>query len=598
MHRTRFAWQLYTGYAMFLLGSIVTVCLVVNWSMSREMRQETSHSLQQQAILLQDMARVALRGTANGELEQYLRRLEAILPTRFTILQADGTVMADSAEDPARMDNHAERPEIIAARTHGRGLATRLSHTTGVHMMYVALPVFEQGQLVGYVRTAMPATMLGLRLARLRFILLSGLGIAALLGLLGGYVFIRRSTRPLDAVTTAVASLAGATPGQSAWTHTTDELSALSAAVTQVGQRLHERMESLSREHNQLLAILGSMIEGVVAVDRNERVFHMNQAAGTILHAVPEVCIGSPIWEVTRVRAVVEILSNTIRGAGEAVREARIVEQPRDQVIEMHASPLRSSTGELAGALVVLHDITELRRLESVRREFVANVSHELKTPVTAIKGFVETLRDGALDERPQAERFLEIVARHAERLHAIIEDLLSLSRLEQEEETTALPRTDTALTDVLQAAVQDCAAKAVARQVTVLTACATTLHARINAPLIEQAVVNLLDNAVNYSKASSTVWLEAAQEDAAVVIRVRDEGIGIPQQHLSRIFERFYRVDKARSREHGGTGLGLAIVKHIALVHGGQVSVTSAVGKGSTFTLSLPTTTETLLHS
>jgi two-component system phosphate regulon sensor histidine kinase PhoR len=353
-------------------------------------------------------------------------------------------------------------------------------------------------------------------------------------------------------------------------------------------------METLSREHNQLLAILGGMVEGVVAVDRNDRVVHMNQAAGTILHAKPESCIGSPIWEVTRVRAVVEILSHTIEEAGEMVREARIVEQPREQVIAMHASPLRSSTGELAGAVVVLHDVTELRRLENVRREFVANVSHELKTPVTAIKGFVETLRDGALDDRQQAERFLEIVARHAERLHAIIEDLLSLSRLDQEEEPVALPRTETVLVDVIQAAVQDCAAKAEARQVTVLTACDAALHAHINAPLVEQAIVNLLDNAINYSKAGGTVWLEARQENDTVVIHVRDEGVGIPQQHLSRIFERFYRVDKARSREHGGTGLGLAIVKHIAMVHGGQVSVTSAVGKGSTFTMRLASTGDT----
>jgi two-component system phosphate regulon sensor histidine kinase PhoR len=245
----------------------------------------------------------------------------------------------------------------------------------------------------------------------------------------------------------------------------------------------------------------------------------------------------------------------------------------------------------------VLHDVTELRRLENVRREFVANVSHELKTPVTAIKGFVETLRDGALDDRPQAERFLDIVARHAERLQAIIEDLLSLSRLEQEEGALDLPHLDTALTDVLQSAVQDCAVKAEARQMAVNVTCSPGLRARINAPLIEQAIVNLLDNAINYSKAGSTVWVEAAEEGADIILQVRDQGIGIPQQHLPRLFERFYRVDKARSREHGGTGLGLAIVKHIALVHGGRVSVSSAVGKGSTFTIYLPATPAAVRH-
>jgi two-component system phosphate regulon sensor histidine kinase PhoR len=237
----------------------------------------------------------------------------------------------------------------------------------------------------------------------------------------------------------------------------------------------------------------------------------------------------------------------------------------------------------------VLHDVTELRRLENVRREFVANVSHELRTPVTAIKGFVETLREGALDDRPRAERFLDIVARHADRLQAIIEDLLSLSRLEQEEEASELLCVETALVDVLHAAIQDCAVKAEAAQIEVSVACKPQLHAYINAPLIEQAVVNLLDNAIKYSKTGSTVWIEAAQDGPEILIAVRDQGVGIPQQHLPRLFERFYRVDKARSRDHGGTGLGLAIVKHIALAHGGRVAVTSAVGKGSTFTLHLP---------
>jgi len=239
--------------------------------------------------------------------------------------------------------------------------------------------------------------------------------------------------------------------------------------------------------------------------------------------------------------------------------------------------------------LVVLNDATQLRRLENIRRDFVSNVSHELKTPITSIKGFVETLRDGALEHREHAERFLGIIARHAERLHAIIEDLLALSRLEQGDESYDIPRSETALTDVMQAAILDCAAKAEAQRVTVVPTCAAALRATVNAPLLEQAIVNLLENAITYSNPDSCVWVSARQDDAMLVIDVRDQGVGIPHDHLDRIFERFYRVDKARSRERGGTGLGLAIVKHIAQVHGGQVSVTSTVGQGSTFTLRIP---------
>jgi two-component system phosphate regulon sensor histidine kinase PhoR len=435
-------------------------------------------------------------------------------------------------------------------------------------------------------------------LGRLRTAVLISATLAAGLGLLGGFFFVRRVMQPLASVTTAVAAIAHESQEPSVSLRHGDEIHTLAAAVTRVGQHLRERMETLSREHNQLLAVLGSMVEGVIAVDRDERIVHMNQAAGVILRMTSEMSIGQPVWEIIRIRAITEILSDTIRGSEEVIREARMVEPSREQVVQLHAAPLRSGKGELAGAVVVLHDVTELRRLENVRREFVANVSHELKTPVTAIKGFVETLREGALDDRPQAEHFLDIVARHAERLQAIIEDLLSLSRLEQEEEAPELMRRETPLADVLQAAVHDCAVKAEAGQIVVSVTCEPGLCASINAPLIEQAIVNLLDNAIKYSKAGSKVWLEVTQDGPEILISVRDQGLGIPQQHLPRLFERFYRVDKARSRDHGGTGLGLAIVKHIALAHGGQVSVTSAVSKGSTFTLHLPVTPAVARHA
>jgi two-component system phosphate regulon sensor histidine kinase PhoR len=587
--RSRFFWKLYAGYMALIVLTTTLVGIMVAQRIVRESLQETQNMLQAHAILLRDIAVPMLEASIDVGLQRRLHLLGTAISTRFTVIRADGTIVADSDEEPSHTDNHASRPEIIAARTQGFGTATRFSHTVHKRMMYVALPVQVHDQLVGYVRTALPLTIVDSRLAYLRTIVFLGAGIAAVVGLLVGLFFARRVTQPLTSMTTIAASIASENYDQQVQTRARDEIGTLAGAFNRVTSRLRERMETLAREHNQLLAILGSMVEGVIAVDREERVVHMNQAAGTILHALPETSIGNHIWEITRVRPVVEILTDTIRGTGELVREVQIVEQPSDQRVELHASPLRNSHGELTGAVVVLHDVTELRRLENVRREFVANVSHELRTPVTTIKGFIETLRDGTLDDREQAEYFLEIIARHADRLHAIIEDLLSLSRLEQGAEAAELPRTETVLADVLQAAVQDCAAKAMARQVTVTVACDSALRARINAPLLEQAIVNLLNNAINYSKDNSKIWLEANQDGSELAIQVRDQGIGIPQQHLPRLFERFYRVDKARSRERGGTGLGLAIVKHITLAHGGRVSVTSAVGQGSTFSLHLP---------
>ena len=241
------------------------------------------------------------------------------------------------------------------------------------------------------------------------------------------------------------------------------------------------------------------------------------------------------------------------------------------------------------GALIVLNDVTRLRRLENIRRDFVANVSHEIKTPVTAIKGFVETLHDGSIRNSRDAERFLGIIGKHVDRLNAIIEDLLSLSRIEQDVEREEIVLEEGSIRDVLLTAIQVCEVKAASKNIRVALSCKEDLKARINPPLLEQAVVNLLDNAIKYSDSESTIRVQARKTNDQIILSVHDEGCGIGKEHSHRLFERFYRVDKARSRQLGGTGLGLAIVKHITQAHGGHVSVESTPGKGSTFSLHLP---------
>ena len=589
MFRPRFLWKLYAGYVALILLTTAVVCIVVTQRLGDEVLQETHRELHAEAILLRDIAMSALAADTDRQLATRLQLLGAATGARLTVIRADGTVLADSAENATKMDNQSNRPEIVASRTQGTGTATRFSQSLSMPVMYWALPVHRNRDLLGYVRTAMPRQVIDARLTRLRAIVFLGAGVAAVVGLLVGFFFARRVTQPLTSMTAVAALLMGENYDQHLRMHSKDEFGEIADAFNRLAANLRERMDTISKEHNQLLAILGSMVKDVIAVDNDERVVHMNQAAGTILRACAEACIGKHLWEVTRVRTIVETVSSTIRDAQEHVHEAHIVESPGELTVQMHAAPLRDSKGEPSGAVVVLHDVTELRRLENIRRDFVANVSHELKTPITTIKGFIETLRDGAWKEREQAERFLAIIARHADRLHAIIEDLLSLSRLDQGADPAALPRTEEVLADVLQAAIQDCAAKAAAAEITLTAACDPSLRVSINAALVEQALANLLDNAINYSKAGGTVWLEAQADTDAITITVRDQGIGIPQEHLPRLFERFYRADKARSRDHGGTGLGLAIVKHIAQVHGGHVAVRSTVGEGSTFTVVLP---------
>jgi two-component system phosphate regulon sensor histidine kinase PhoR len=351
---------------------------------------------------------------------------------------------------------------------------------------------------------------------------------------------------------------------------------------------VRERLQRLTQQLDEREAVLASMVEGVLAVEPSGRLLNLNAAAGRMFAIEPAAARGRDLLEVVRQPELQRFVREALASPVPLESELTLF-GPEPRTLQAHGTALRDPHGKGLGTLVVLNDVTHLRRLERMRQDFVANVSHEIKTPITSIKGFVETLLDGALDDGATARRFLEIVARHAERLNAITEDLLNLSRIEQEAERGALHTEEASLAGVLRAAVQVCAAKADAKGTRLAVDCAESLRARLNAQLVEQAVVNLVDNAVKYAPAGTEVRVEGAREPAGVVVRVRDQGPGIPAEHLPRLFERFYRVDKARSRKAGGTGLGLAIVKHIAQAHDGRVEVQSELGSGSTFSLHLP---------
>ena len=377
-------------------------------------------------------------------------------------------------------------------------------------------------------------------------------------------------------------------------------LAELADSLNDMARQLEERIATVELQRNQLESVLFSMAEGVITFDRDERVTNVNRAASQMLQLGAADMLGRSIYEVVRnttlpqfVGAAIES-TRPIEGEIEMHVPARIG-QPRrmqqDRVCQVQGTPLRSPQGQRIGAMVVLHDVTRVRQLEQVRRDFVANVSHEIKTPVTAIKAAIETLLEGIEDGQDPADtlNFLHMAARQADRLHAIIEDLLTLARLEQASDDHRLDLKPGPVIDVLRSAVETCRSGANAKSITIDLHCCDDLEAGLHSPMLEQAVVNLLDNAIKYSPDGTTAHLTAEQIDHEIVIAVRDEGPGIAPAHLDRIFERFYRIDKARSREMGGTGLGLAIVKHVTQAHGGRVTVESAPGRGSTFRIHLP---------
>jgi len=353
---------------------------------------------------------------------------------------------------------------------------------------------------------------------------------------------------------------------------------------------LRGHIDTVMRQRNEIEAVLSSMVEGVIAVDMEEQVISMNDAAAKMFGLNSSEAQGRSIQEVVRNTALQQFVKNAL-SSQETVEKEIVLSSDGDRFLNGHGTSLCDVEGKQIGALIVLNDVTRLLRLEKIRREFVANVSHEIKTPITAIKGFVETLRDGAVENHEDAERFLEIIGKHVDRLEAIIEDLLSLSRIEQEAGREEVVLDEGRLKDVLETAIQVCEAGAMAKKIEIELSCAGKIVANLDPQLLEQAVVNLIDNAIKYSNDGGTVRVEASQRENETLISVRDQGCGIEKQHLPRLFERFYRVDKARSRQMGGTGLGLAIVKHIAQAHGGRVTVESIPGKGSIFTIHLPKT-------
>jgi two-component system, OmpR family, phosphate regulon sensor histidine kinase PhoR len=455
-------------------------------------------------------------------------------------------------------------------------------------MMYVALPVQSGNAIIGVVRTSIPVTSIEDTMAEIyRRIALGGVVIALLAAVLSLWLS-RRISRPLEELKRGAQRFAaGELDLKLPVDGSSEELGSLAETLNRMAADLDDRISAVLRQKNEQTAVLASMVEGVVAVDSEQRLLNINQAAAGMFGVDPAGAGNRPISTVIDNRMLHDFILR-ILGGRQAI-DAEIVLDEGQKILQCQGTPLLDAQGNFIGALAVFHDQTRLRKLEDLRREFVSNVSHELKTPITTIKGFVETLLDGDLDEQEDTRKFLGIISKHSDRLNAIIDDLLSLSRIEREEESAGIELEPGGVGEVLLAAVQACELKARDKNISLELTCDSELKARINPPLLEQAVVNLIGNAVKYSDPGGTVGIDAASVGQEVRIRVIDRGCGIPLAHHERIFERFYRVDKARSRNLGGTGLGLAIVKHIAVTHSGSVSVQSAPGKGSTFTLHLP---------
>jgi two-component system phosphate regulon sensor histidine kinase PhoR len=566
------------------------------WEMTRSLRtfhqDQTAAALEGRARIVElEMAGRFSEGTA-AQVDSLCKQIGKLSGTRITVILPSGKVLGDSDELPAQMDNHADRPEVREALAGRVGRAVRYSHTLRSDLVYVAVPVTENGALAGIVRasTSLASVNKTLRGAYLRIGLVEIL--MALLAVLASFVLARRIAGPVSRMVAGTRRLAAGDFDTRLVPPGSAELAELAGAMNTMARDLRERMETVDRQRGELDAVLASMEEGVLAVDRNERVISLNRAAAELFGVNIQASRGRDLREVVRNPQVQECVARLLLDSAPFCENVTL-STPVERHLLVSATGLRDGRGGEAGALLVLQDMTELRRLERVRSDFVANVSHELRTPVTSIKGYAETLLAEKQRDPETLDRFLGIIARQSDRLAALVDDILSLARLERDEaaggesgETVFEP---TGVRDTIEAALHVCSPTADERGIRIDVEPGGDILLRANPALAEQALVNLLDNAVKYSDPGSVVRIDTLSDGDWVAIRVTDSGPGIAPEQQARIFERFYRIDRGRSRAMGGTGLGLSIVKHIMNVHGGRIEVESELGRGSRFTLWFP---------
>jgi len=511
---------------------------------------------------------------------------------RVTVIDSQGIVLADSEHDPESMENHSDRPEIIAAFSTGRGTSVRHSHTLNRDLVYWAVRIQSNSDAPAILRFAVPLAQVDQALAEMRRRLWGASFLILVFGVIVSLFFSRSLSARIDRLKDFSQRVARGQFRPLPESDANDELSDLSRSLNETAAHFDRTIRSLTGERNRSAAILRSMVEGVAVIDARERIIFSNQAFAEILGLEPNF-EGRTLLEVIRQSDLIAVIRRALEGNENATSEV-IVGTIRPRSFSVTASPVpvlaatESEPEQSQGAVVVLHDITELRRLERVRRDFVANVSHELKTPLTAIQGFAETLLGGALEDSANNQRFVTIIRDHSIRLARLTDDLLMLSKIEAGKlEFDFRP---VALAEFVEACLETARLRAGSKGISLEADYPPNFPAlRGDANRLREVLQNLLDNAVMYTPSGGHIRLEAVARNGAAILTVSDTGIGIPQSDQEKIFERFYRVDAARSREAGGTGLGLAIAKHIVEAHGGRLWVESAVAQGSKFHFSIP---------
>jgi len=576
-------------YVFVILISFGLTSYLLDKNLEENSLSNIKSSLISEAYLIENQISVdSLKTGDAASFDALVKVLSPKIKSRITIINKEGKVLADSEKSPQetfKMENHLDRPEINTALTGKIGIDTRFSNTLKIDMLYVALPIKENNQTFGFLRLALTLESVQKTLTTIRKIVFMGLLFALGLAFVLGYIVTTRITKPISRIIEVSRKFSGGDFSHRIINHSKDEIGELAITLNKMAQDLEDKIKEIKQQNQELAAIFNSMIEGIIVVDKASRIVSINPAIEKIFGVLNKCSQGRIFLEAMRNNEISEIISSVLTGGKSLSAEITLV-LPTHRIFEVNAVPIFENNS-VNGCLMVIHDITEIRRLETIRRDFVANVSHELKTPLTSIKGFVETLLEGALDDKKNNRNFLGIIQNHADRLNSLVNDLLSLSHLESKD--MPLDITDVDLKVEVDEVISGFGSQLKKNNVEIRDELPPNISVKADRDRIKQVFTNLIDNAIKFNKKNGIVKIYAGVLIGKIKITIEDSGLGIPEKDIPRIFERFYRVDKARSRELGGTGLGLSIVKHIVELHGGMAGVESIEGLGSKFFFTLP---------
>lgn len=584
-----------TRLTLIMISMIAVSVFAAGWLMMQTFKENHINALEDSMVRQMKViaAKMEWRTGDLPELIDYYtqeaKEMGGFTDSRVTFIRSDGVVMGDSDYDVTKMDNHLMRDEVQDAYKQGIGRAVRPSDTMHQNMVYVAIPVTIQEGVEPYIlRMAMSLEEVDQSIGRLTMVLIIGLLILFVIAALISYSIAQSMTRPLEQITKVAKRIKNMDYQARVKVHKNDEIGELGTAINAMADSLQVQMTRIKQNESQLESVLANMINGVVMIDAKGQILLMNRRAEEVLGFSARELVGRHFAEAKQQYELAQIIQEALE-TRKHIREEITFYFPEERLLELNLVPIsQSGPGDFGGVLLVLQDVSAIRRLERMRSEFVANVSHELKTPIAAVKGFAETLLGGAVKDEETARSFLQIIFDESERLNRLIVDILELSKIESRR--VPLMFSPVEMESFVDKTVTLLEAEAKRKNIQLSSQIESGLYVEADEDRLRQIFVNLLSNGINYTPEGGrvTVKVHAADHDH-IRIQISDTGIGIPKKDLPRIFERFYRVDKARSRSSGGTGLGLSIVKHLVELHKGTLSVTSTVGVGTTFTIELP---------